>query len=139
MSEYLCRDEGGSEEKVEADSMEEALDLAADWAREGDWGDGSETVYVTVYVFGPDEEQDSVTVTIEPEEPSCSGEKHDWKPENSGCDENPGVFGHGGGVIIREVCRHCGTTKVTDTWAQNRSTGEEGLTEVSYEASEESV
>ena len=32
-----------------------------------------------------------------------------------------------------EVCRHCGCKRTTDTWAQNRETGEQGLREVSYE------
>jgi hypothetical protein len=51
--------------------------------------------------------------------------------------DNPGVFGHDGGVIIREVCRHCAAYRVTDTWAQNPATGEQGLESVTYEEADE--
>ena len=47
--------------------------------------------------------------------------------------EDPGVHGHGGGVLITEVCRHCGCKRTTDTWAQNPETGVDGLRSVSYE------
>ena len=40
--------------------------------------------------------------------------------------------GHGGGVIIREVCAHCGAYQVTDTWAERSDTGEQGLRSVKY-------
>ena len=46
--------------------------------------------------------------------------------------ENPGVWGHGGGVIIEEHCTRCDATRTTDTWAQDGSTGQQGLTSVSY-------
>ena len=39
----------------------------------------------------------------------------------------------GGGVVIAEVCVQCGCKRTTDTWAQDRSTGEQGLTSVGYE------
>jgi hypothetical protein len=75
-----------------------------------------------------------VTTTIDPDEPDCTGDGHDWQsPEMlGGLSENPGVVGHGGGVIVTEVCAHCGRYRTTDTWAQNRSTGEQGLTSVEY-------
>jgi hypothetical protein len=41
-------------------------------------------------------------------------------------------LGHGGGVIIREVCAHCGKYRVTDTWAQRMDTGAQGLEAVEY-------
>jgi len=89
-------------------------------------------------------ERDSVTVALEPDEPDCAdGADHDWRSPLSvvgGIAENPGVWGHGGGVIIREVCSRCGAYRVTDTWAQDRETGEQGLRSVRYEdADEESL
>jgi hypothetical protein len=66
--------------------------------------------------------------------PDCSDAAHDWRPEQSGCSENPGVSGHGGGVVIREVCAHCGMTRTTDTWADD---GHGGHCEaISYEPAE---
>lgn len=40
-------------------------------------------------------------------------------------------------MVIVETCAHCGVRKVTDTWAQDRETGEQGLTSVSYQDSDE--
>jgi hypothetical protein len=76
------------------------------------------------------------TVEIEPDEPDCEDEpEHEWcSPYEvvGGCETNPGVRGHGGGVIVTELCRHCGRYRVTDTWAQRSDTGEQGLTSVTY-------
>lgn len=81
--------------------------------------------------------QVAVTTTIEPSAPACArGRDHQWRSPYSvlgGIESNPGVWGKGGGVIIREVCAHCACYRLTDTWAQDRSTGEQGLTEVAYE------
>ena len=59
------------------------------------------------------------TMCIHPEPPKCKdGAEHDWRRPIEivgGLEENPGVVGHGGGVIIREVCSHCGVYRVTDT------------------------
>lgn len=86
-------------------------------------------------------ERECVTVTIEPIEPECAGEHdHDWRSPYSvlgGIKENPGVWGHGGGVILREVCAHCGRYRITDTWAQRKDTGEQGLESVKYEDADE--
>lgn len=80
--------------------------------------------------------RDSHKVAIEPAEPACShGEGHDWQSPVEivgGIDENPGVRGSGGGVIIDECCMHCGCQRQTDTWAQDRTDGEQGLTSVTY-------
>lgn len=80
-------------------------------------------------------DHDQYTVTREPDECGCSGDEHDWRSPLSvvgGIAENPGVWGNGGGVIITEVCRHCGCYRVTDTWAQRPDNGMQGLTSVEY-------
>lgn len=51
---------------------------------------------------------------------------HEWCSPHSvvgGIAENPGVRGHGGGVVVEEICRHCGMHRTTDTWATDRTTG----------------
>lgn len=73
----------------------------------------------------------SGTVTIEPIEPGCTEDAHDYE------DGQP--FGHGGGVVYTDICRHCGLKRRTDTWAQRSDTGEQGLVEVSYTAKEEAA
>lgn len=82
-------------------------------------------------------DRDSHKVAIEPEEPACvAGQAHDWASPHEivgGIKENPGVWGSGGGVIVHEACLRCGCGRVTDTWAQDMTDGEQGLTSVSYE------
>lgn len=86
-------------------------------------------------------DEETHTVALEPVEPDCEqGRAHDWRSPHSvvgGCAQSPGVQGHGGGVIVREVCRHCGTYQITDTWAQDMSTGRQGLTSLAYEPADE--
>lgn len=135
-------DDGNAE--VSYDGMSEE-DVARTYAYDGDWGVYKTTTWVTIYTWREaiDDEgnivelgRDIHTVAIDPNEPRCSEEDHDWQRPHKivgGIEDNPGVQGHGGGVYITEVCMHCGCKKVTDSWAQNPETGEQGLDSVSYE------
>lgn len=147
-------DDGNAEVHYQyAETPEEAAQTYVDG---GDWGDSTETSWVTVYVerrweimdadgdIETHEERTTHAITIEADVPECAeGHAHDWQSPHSvvgGIEGNPGVQGHDGGVICTEVCRHCGIYRVTDTWAQNRQTGEQGLTSVEYrDADEESL
>lgn len=85
-------------------------------------------------------DEDSHTITREPDEPGCSADAHDWRTPHAvvgGAKENPGCRGHGGGVIQTEVCAHCGAYMVTDTWAQDPQTGEQGLRSIEYRPADE--
>lgn len=68
--------------------------------------------------------------------PDCAeGKDHDWTAHKSiegGLDDNPGVFGFHGGVIIKEHCRHCHSTITTNTWATNPHDGTQGHETVEY-------
>jgi len=139
-------DDGNVEVEYDSDSGEEAAQLYVD---EGSWGNSSETQWVKVYYWrvGYDEDGDeqqvyhgSYLAEVEPDEPECSADEHDWCSPIEvvhGCVENPGVYGHGGGVIITEVCRHCGIYRETDTWAQDRSSGRQGLESIAYRDADE--
>jgi len=101
------------------------------------------TVWVRIIVRNeedPDEEL-SDYVTVYPSEPDCvEYHEHDWQSPYSvvgGCRENPGVYGHGGGVIITTVCRHCGKYMVEDSWAQDPETGQQGLDTIAYREADE--
>lgn len=130
-------------------------ELAEAWMRGGEWfghGDDSEsTVWVRGHLHSEDctrdrlaadpdtrcyEDCESLTVAIDPPEPRCEdGDSHDWRRPLAlvgGIRENPGVQGHGGGVIITDVCMHCGCERRVDTWAQDPETGEQGLESVCY-------
>lgn len=136
---YEVRTEGASE-VLDATDHDEAIEQAEEWLREG-WERTDETIWVHGYLIvtdsDGDEERERITVQIDPDEPSCtSDEGHDWDSPHElvgGIKENPGVWGHGGGVTIQEVCLHCGCGKLTDTWAQDPETGEQGLRSVQYE------
>jgi hypothetical protein len=127
----------------EAVTVDEALSEAAgnmnysDYVSSCDNDVNRGTIFCTIYAYCEETgEEGSTTVALEPEEPECEKTNHDWQSPYDllgGLEENPGVWGKGGGVIIREVCMHCGCERVTDTWAQNPETGEQGLKSVSYE------
>jgi hypothetical protein len=137
---YTLRDDSGSEEDIVASSLKDARKQAEEWVRDGDWRDTDETFWVTVRIWGEDGSQDCIEVAIEPEEPECSADGHAWYSPYAvvgGIRENPGVWGHGGGVIIHEVCSNCGANRHTDTWAQDRNTGQQGLTSVTYAEADE--
>lgn len=127
----------GIEETIEAASVDEARDKAEAWNRSGDWDSSGGTIWVDCYLHGDDIEE-KITTRLDPPEPRCVDRdtEHDWQSPYrivGGLEENPGVHGHGGGVILREVCMHCGTERMTDTWAQRPDTGEQGLESVSYQ------
>ena len=135
-------DDGNAEVTYECETGREA---AQQYVDDGDWGDRSETCWIEVHTWQEEEDEDgdtvrinerTYTITLEAEEPDCiDGHEHRWRTPYSllgGLKENPGVWGHGGGVICNEVCTLCGCKKITDTWAQNPSNGEQGLTSVEY-------
>jgi hypothetical protein len=142
-------DDGNAE--VEYPDAETCREAAQRYVDEGGWNDAEgETFWVNVsawrlaYTWDPDDQDlielrvddESHLIAIEPDEPECSsGDGHDWQSPHGvlgGLEDNPGVWCNGGGVIIREVCAHCGVYRVTDTWAQDSATGQQGLESVEY-------
>lgn len=133
--------------EIEYDSDTTAEAAAEDYVSSGSWGDIEETSWVNVHTYrkGVNDhgevvqvDRDSHKIELSPPEPDCiDGEEHNWKSPFSilgGLRENPGVWGNGGGVIIKECCMTCGCERTTNTWAQDMSDGQQGLTSVSYEA-----
>lgn len=136
----LTIEHDGGDLTIEARDLADARRQAADWVREGDYGVLESTIWVRCAIDDPDDEDaltEWVTVSIDPDEPPCrGGEVHDWQSPHDivgGIEDNPGVWGNGGGVVIHECCMLCGCARVTDTWAQDRETGRQGLHSVSYE------
>ena len=135
---WICTD-GNADIEIAADTAEEAAQKYVDG---GDWEAETSTWWIDVLCTPTDDdgepiedEAETVTITVDPDEPDCSAPDHDWcSPIEvvGGIDSNPGVWGHGGGVKITEVCRHCGGYRITDTWAQRQDTGEQGLESVEY-------
>lgn len=132
----LCED-GHWYDTIEAVSLEAALAVARDNVDSGNY-EYEGTLWLDVRARDVETgETDRDTVALDPPEPECTKVKHDWQSPHEivgGIEENPGCWGHGGGVIMTAVCMHCGCARITDTWAQRPDTGEQGLTSVSYEA-----
>lgn len=124
---YLVGDQYSGQEWIRATDAEEAIDKYLDG---GDWTpDEGGTVWYTITACDRDGERAERKVAFDPPEPKCTdGHSHDWA--------SPRVHGHGGGVIVHEVCTHCGLHKYTDTWATDPSDGEQGLTSVEYRREE---
>lgn len=137
MSTYTMRiDSGaGGEQDVESESIDEALAEAIEWAEGGEWDTSGGTIWVDVSVESEDGDELRETVAIHPAEPDCDGSGHDWQSPHEivgGIESNPGVWGHGGGVVVHECCVRCGCRRTTDTCATRPDTGEQGLTSISY-------
>lgn len=142
---YSIEGDGGSTVR-DGTPDQDHRDALADWVRAGNWDEATLPIWVAASVTMVDPvtgdriDVCDARVEIEAEEPDCEdGCEHDWRSPHSvlgGLRENPGVVGHGGGVIITEVCRHCATYRRTDTWAQDPETGEQGLTAVTYRDSD---
>lgn len=139
---YNCTD-GNADIGIEAENPTAA---AQEYVDGGEWGDGPTWIDVRVTPLDDDgdpieDEAEDITITIDAAEPDCKdGEGHDWSSPHcvvGGIEENPGVYGNGGGVIITEVCELCGAYQITDTWAQRPDTGEQGLTSVTYRDADE--
>lgn len=126
-------------------AAETAKDAAREYVCAGDWGDTTTTIWVHVTTWrvarvGDMElrvDIDHHCIAVDPDEPACvdKGSKHDWQSPHDivdGTEENPGVCGHGGGVIVRTVCARCGRYRIVDTWAQDPETGKQGLRSIEY-------
>lgn len=137
LDQWELYEDGHEYDLITAETAEEALEEARQNVDDSNYSiEPGKTLYIDVRVRNAvTGEEASDTVTIEPDEPECSADSHDWQSPYSvlgGIEENPGVWGHGGGVIMKQLCSHCGVYRTTDTWAQRRDTGEQGLTEISY-------
>lgn len=143
-----CADDGNAEVHYpHADTSREAAETYADGFDRPAPSDGTYWVRVTAWqqCWSVTEDGEVITgrygertytIAIEPGEPECiDGHDHDWKSPHDivgGIESNPGVWGHAGGVLITEVCMHCGCGHHIDTWAQDPETGEQGLRSVRY-------
>jgi len=130
----------GAETIVDVADLEAAIAAATEWVKDG-YESGLKTYWVDAYVSPEDDgDRTPITVEIAPEEPPCvDDDDHDWRRPVEivgGIAENPGVWGHGGGVIIRSVCLRCGCGRTEDTWAMHPNTGAEGLESIAYSPGE---
>jgi len=139
MATYRLLEEGCAYDIIEVASADDALDEAESNVDSANYPDRTKTIWVTVYAVNVADEDDVANgdVRVDPDEPPCErGCEHDWQTPHAivgGLKENPGVRGHGGGVICTSVCVVCGCALIHDGWAQNPSNGEQGLDSVEYD------
>jgi len=127
--------------EITEDSAKEA---AEEYVHDGDWSGAGQTstIYINVHVAEKsdvDEDDDegdydskNYKIAVDPDSPEPDAE---WQSPHwavGGLEENPGVCGNGGGVVITEVCLASGCAKITDTWAKDSQDGEEGLESIKY-------
>ena len=151
MARYEMREDSGASEIIEAESIEDAMQQAREWAAEGSY---EERVMVRVSVHEVDEDgewlsdgesdSDEVAAGPEPKPPATDcgteDEDHDWqRPQElvGGLNENPGVFSTGGTRLdFHEVCARCGLRK--HSWDQGTQRNPGDLDEgVEYEEANE--
>ena len=143
---FLIGDEHVSDTTVQADSLEDALELARDWARDGSWDHRCE-VHVFAVELNPlaDDGRDRrgaevgyrlwtrVEVGEDAPEPECSEAEHDWRAPHSvvgGLSENPGVWSTGGTTTTHvRVCAHCGMYRDETCHGAQRNPGQLDTTE----------
>jgi len=138
---FTLIEDGNEYETVDLDCIADALSHAVtnvDRANYPAMDDAGETtLYVKVEARCAETGRTAgETVTLHPDEPECSRAAHSWCSPYvlvGGDESNPGVRGHGGGVLIHTVCRHCLVSRWRDTWAQNPENGEQGLESISYD------
>lgn len=134
---WIVSEDGCDFATVTADDIGSAVEQARDDIDTSVYDTSRGTVYADIRVRNAvTGEESEFTLSVDQDEPECSADDHDWQSPYEvlgGIKENPGVWGNGGGVIISEVCAHCGAYRKTNTWAQRRDTGEQGLTEVTYQ------
>jgi hypothetical protein len=144
---------GDGSYNIEAADLDAAVEQTEkeieDCAAENGWLNDRKTIWVNYEVSSEatDEDGDPVesvsdTLAIDPSGPGCADgrDEHDWRSPYSvvgGLQENPGVWGHNGGVRIHKVCPCCGWYKVDDTSATDPSTGKGGLEAIEYEEPDE--
>lgn len=129
---FAAWDDSGVVEIIEADDAESA---ARAYFEAGGWDTSDGPVFGRVETRSAGGEVAGHEFTLPMNEPDCEASEHDWQRPHAivgGLAENPGVHGHGGGVVITEVCAHCGAYRVTDTWATNPVDGTEGHETVTY-------
>lgn len=138
---WILSESGYAYTTIEADTIEEALEEArnnvdpASYSDEFQAAGGWIDVEARNLITG---EGGSDTVAVDAEEPPCAdGHTHSWVGGDADDDTPGSVVSNGGGVIVTDVCEHCGRYRVTDTWAQRPDTGEQGLTSVTYEEADE--
>lgn len=126
---WLVDPDQGEKRRVKARDMAHVRELAEAWLDDYEHAitPVGETAWIAVDVQDLARDTlDTVMRTVEPDEPDCDDDDgHAWERDGT-------VRGHGGGVVIDETCAHCAWHRVTDTWAQDPSTGEQGLTSIKY-------
>jgi hypothetical protein len=134
--EYEFGDDSGPCGHRETCKPSELDDKLRDWIEDGEY-EREATIWARGYawytdpVTGERDEVARVSVTLDPVEPDCvdgGADGHVWRDFGD-------TRASGAGVVYTEACERCGCLRTVDTWAQDRCTGEQGLTSTQYDTS----
>lgn len=136
MRTYIMTDSNDCKETIFANNIHDAMESATNTIKA--WYESQEKTFYIRASIADDKGNIAahITVPIHPRAPRCVGDFHDWQRPFSlvgGIEENPGVWGNSGGIIMDEVCLNCGCKKTTNTWDTCPATGMQGLTSIKYE------
>lgn len=117
---YNIMEEGYTFNQVEANSAEEALNKAEELVGTPDYSLYNIDNYparITWWAVAVENDEDRAhrDYYIDAVEPVCLEDEHNWRERE--------CRGQGGGVLVTEVCKHCGWTRYTDTWHQDPRDG----------------
>ncbi len=102
-----------------AQQAAEAYAEDSDWTQEHTW-------WARLTVTAPDGEETRHTIAIDPEEPACTQDEHDWA--------EGAVYGvRNGGVASKDDCSHCGACRLNQSRASCPVTGQTMGPGVRYE------
>lgn len=139
----MAIEDGMGDKDIEADDIDEALEEAIDWTREGSWPIEGCRVTVCVFLLADEDELAEAVVEIEPDHEAlikealndaqwtsgCCGlnpDDHKWTSKGEGgCKENPGVLSMGGTIIsTTDHCSMCGLRRSQLLLGSQRNHGE---------------
>lgn len=136
-------DEGGSDDIVEIESLDEVESEIHDWVNQGEWNNQFVCIRVSWEVTDEQDELvacDTTFVDVEVDHDILIKEaggdvncEHEWSSEGEGgCKENPGVWSVGGtAMLFMSHCIHCGLKRKEHWLGSQRNPGENNSVEYS--------
>jgi len=125
----------GDEITIDAETPEEA---AREYLAHADaYCDLRATTWADVDTTDTDGYTDSVTIQLDPDEPMCDDDEHDWVTPHEIWPDEYAAGEHtthrAGGHVTTSVCSHCHMARSLGSHQQRPDTGQGGFSTISYD------